>query len=399
MNVLFVTIAWTQKGSTNLYTDLLGEFKNNGHNVFVLHGGSTRIVGPSTLEKEENITVVRVKTGKIAKTNPVRKFISLLMLGKKLNHALNKHIASVSFDLILFATPPITLSRFLEKIKKKDNAKFYLLLKDIWPYGMVDLGVIKNKGLVWRYFRWHEKRIYRIADHIGCMSPMGVDFVLKHNPDISPNKVEVCPNAAIIPQTPYKEDITIREKFQIPVDTTVFLFSGNLGKGHGLEFLVRNIIDLSEYNKAFFLIGGSGTHYQKLKVALDTAKVSNALLYNYLPQEDFERLITTCNIGLILLDKAYSYPQFPSRLLAYLKNKMAVLCAVNEQTDIGKIVEDNSCGFSVLHGDDEGFQKYVKQMSEASHLVQSMGEKGWELLKEQYDVRDAYSTIMDHYKD
>jgi len=397
MNVLFVTIAWPKKGNTNLYTDLLEEFKIRGNNVYVLHGEANDIDKPYHKETGENIEIVRVKTGKITKAGPVRKFISLMTLSRKLDAALKSEYKSVNFDLILFATPPITLSRFLRKIKKRHKAGLYLLLKDIWPYGMVDLGVIKNKGLIWRYFRWHEKRIYRIADHIGCMSPMGVDFVLDKNPDIPDKKVEVCPNAIIIPIAPRAVDKTIREKFNIPQDATVFLFSGNLGQGHGLYFLVRNIISLSDCQKAFFLIGGNGTHFKKLQSALDEARVSNAFIYDYLPQEDFESLIATCDVGLILLDKAYSYPQFPSRLLAYLKNKMAVLCAVNDNTDIGRIVVENDCGLSVNHGDDIEFQKTIKYLSENPEKVHSMGESGWELLKKQYDVRDAYTTIMAHF--
>ncbi|MBN1185291.1 MAG: glycosyltransferase family 4 protein [Bacteroidales bacterium] len=397
MNILFVTIAWPKKGNTNLYSDLFGEFKDKGNNVYVLHGEASNIKKAYQREIIDDIEIIRVKTGKIAKAGPVRKFISLMTLNRKMNSAFRGEYKSINFDLIIFATPPITLSRFLNKLKKRNQARLYLLLKDIWPYGMADLGVIRNKGLIWRYFRRHEKRIYRIADHIGCMSPMGVEFIRERNPEIPATKIEVCPNAIRIPEVSRKKDSVIRGKYKIPQEATVFLFSGNLGKGHGLYFLVRNIIALSNYKKAFFLIGGNGTHFRKVQSELDTVGISNAMVYDYLPQKDFESLIATCNVGLILLDKAYSYPQFPSRLLAYLKNKMAVLCAVNDNTDIGKIVVEHDCGLLVNHGDDIEFQNCVKNLAEDPDKVRSMGEKGWELLNSMYDVKEAYKIIMSHY--
>ena len=291
MNIIFVTIAWPQTGSTNLYSDLLGEFVKKGHNVFVLHGAGRQQKIKSIYYKENEINVLRVKTGNIAKTRPLIKFISLLTLGFKLKNAYDRYYPKIEFDLVLFATPPITLSNFLKKIKKKHKAKFYLLLKDIWPYGFADLGVIKRNGLIWRFFRCHEKRIYRIADHIGCMSPMGVDFVLNKNPKIPKDKVEVCPNAIKIPTQNPKKNKQIRKKYHIPSDSTVFLFSGNIGKGHGVEFLAKNIIFLSHYKKAFFLIGGAGMYFNKIKNILEKANLTNAFIYSHLPQKDFEELI------------------------------------------------------------------------------------------------------------
>ncbi|HYW33940.1 MAG TPA: glycosyltransferase family 4 protein [Balneolaceae bacterium] len=397
MDILFVTISWPGKERHNLYSDLMEKFKENEHEVYVLTNSPRRTGNPTSYTIENNIHVLRVKTGNVSKTNPVEKSLSLLLLEWQLKRGLNRYFNNETFDLILFNTPPITLSKLLRYLKSRYNCPLYLLLKDIWPYGFVNFDLIKRDGLIYKYFRRHEERLYKLADVIGCMSPKGVEFILEKHPYLPRDKVEVCPNSIKVRENRLAKNNAIRSKYGIPEEATVFIFSGNLGLGHGLDFLIRAIIKLKEYDKAFFLIGGAGTYYSKIKTVFERENPANAYLYSYLPAEEYEALISTCNVGLILLDSHYTYPQFPSRLLSYLENKMAVLCTVNEETDIGEIVEDNEAGLNTIHGDMNAFVEAVKEMSENKKHTTEMGIRGFNLLKNQYDVTKSYEVIMKHF--
>ena len=93
--------------------------------------------------------------------------------------------------MILYSTPPITFCGVVEYFQKRDNAKTYLMLKDIFPQNAVDLGMMKTtgaKGLIYKYFRKQEKKLYAISDRIGCMSQANVEYVLKDNPEVSKEK-------------------------------------------------------------------------------------------------------------------------------------------------------------------------------------------------------------------
>lgn len=403
MNVLFLTIAWPQKGKRNLYSDLIDEFVQNGHDVTVVTSQERRTGKDSSFEVEQGIEVLRIKTGNISKTNPLEKSISLLLLGWQLKRGINKHLGDADFDLILFNTPPITLSGLIDYLKDKYQSSVYLLLKDIWPYGFADFGLIKKGGWIYNYFRKHEKKLYELSDVIGCMSPKGVEFVENLYPDLanSGTTVEVCPNSAKLQNgtaTKKPADNSIRTKFGIPEDATVFIFSGNIALGHGIDFLSDAVKDLRDYEKAFFLIGGGGTYFDRVKETLGNENVPNALVYSYLPQDEYEALISICDVGLILLDHQYSYPQFPSRLLSYLQNQMAVLCAVNEETDIGEIVQEHGAGLEIRHGDIDGFTKAVKYLSENRQELQSMGKNAYSLLESKYQTSYSYQTIIKHFE-
>jgi len=405
IKILYVTIAWPQNKTSNLYTDLIYQLVNSGASCCVLNGSAFHDSN-EILDKiiSQSIRLVTFRTMPVAKTSPLKKMLALIILNRQFKKAFKSSLKNEQFDLILFNTPPITLYPFLKYLKITLNAKLYLLLKDIWPYGFVDLGVISKYGPLWFYFKHCEKSIYNLSDRIGCMSPLGVEFINKVYSRLYSDKLEVCPNSienrtdsSTVEYTDYSQ---IKVKFGIPEDSTVFLFSGNLGKGHGLDFLVKVISNLGEYSKAFFLIGGSGTHFDYVKNELGKLKTHrNFFLYSYLPEDEFNLILKISDVGLILLDSVYSYPQFPSRLLAYLSNKMAVLCAVNANTDIGKIVESSLCGYSSIHGDLELFTKYIRILSENTSRVKEFGQNSFRLFLDKYTADISAKIIINSYLD
>ena len=145
-----------------------------------------------------------------------------------------KFFSKIKFDLILYTTPPITFVSAVEYVKKRDNAKTYLLLKDIFPQNAVDIGMMSKagvKGLLYKHFRTQEKKLYRVSDRIGCMSQANVDYVINHNPEVDSSKVEVCPNSIeVIDKSVDKETKNaIRTKYDIPLDKKyLFTVRGNM---------------------------------------------------------------------------------------------------------------------------------------------------------------------------
>ena len=398
MNILFISIAWPSPGKRNLYSDLMDEFIINGHNVFVVGTQITDNLTNTDLKVEKGIRVLRVKSGKILKASYLRKATSLLTLGRAMFKSIVKYYGDINIDFIIASTPPVTLSPLYKKLKKRYKASLYLLLKDIWPEGSVDLNVFRKNSLIWLYLRYHEIETYKTADYIGTMSPMNREYLLLKNKFLLSSKVEVCPNSIRPSTVQINSNVDkTRKKYGIPVDACVFILSGNLAKGHGLGFLIDAIIHLSDYSKAFFIIGGAGTHMKLVKNSFRNYSCNNVFIYEWLPQEDFELILRASDVGLILLDKKFSIPQFPSRLLSYLDFEKPVLCAVNKNTDIGSIVKNSNSGKTVIHGDLTSFVNEVKYFSENENARLNMGRNARKLLINNYTAFQSYEIIKQHF--
>ena len=190
MNILFLTLAdLNSVDERGIYTDLMREFVAHGHEVFIVSPTERRSGQSTRLIEGERYRILKLRTGNVQKTNMIEKTISTLLLGMQFARAVRKYFSAVRFDLVLYSTPPITLCSAIAYVKRRDGAKTYLLLKDIFPQNAVDLGMLSKhgvKGLLYRYFRMLEKRLYSLSDYIGCMSPANVDYVLKHNPELIP---------------------------------------------------------------------------------------------------------------------------------------------------------------------------------------------------------------------
>ena len=99
---------------------------------------------------------------------------------------------------------------------------------------------------------------------------------------------------------------------------------------------------------------------------------------------------------MIFLDHRFTIPNYPSRLLSYLENKMPIICATDVNTDIGRIAEENGYGYWCESVKPEDFTKLVDKMLKSDR--KAMGEKGYEFLKNNYLVEHTYNAIMRHLK-
>lgn len=399
MNIIFLTISrLTDISSRGIYTDLMRKFRDEGHQVYIVSPAERQFNKPTSLTEENGVHFLKVRTLNIQKTNFIEKGIATLLIEYQFNYAINHYLGDIKFDLILYSTPPITFTKVIKSLKRKNKAISYLLLKDIFPQNAVDIQLFSKKNPLYWLFRNKEKQLYKVSDYIGCMSPANVDFVLRHNLYISPDRVEVNPNCAELSlESDCRNKTEVRRKYNLPIETPVFIYGGNLGKPQGLDFLLRVLESNNKRNDCYFLVVGSGTQYAKIARWFELNKPANAQLLTGLPRDEYTELVCSCDVGLIFLDPRFTIPNYPSRLLSYLENKMPVLAATDINTDIGRIAEANGYGLWCESGDLKTFNHCLNRLLEKK-TIQIMGERGYLFLKENYQVDYSYQIIMNHFK-
>lgn len=397
MNILFLTLAdFRSYSEHNIYCDLLRELIARGHQVYCISPAERRTGIETHFEEDGHLLKLRI--GNTQKTGIIEKGISTVMIEPQFIAAIKKYFADIRFDLVLYSTPPITLAGAIRYVKKRDGARTYLMLKDIFPQNAVDIGMMAKSGpkaVLYSYFRNKEKQLYALSDRIGCMSRANVDFVLKHNKDISPDRVEVFPNC-IEPQdvsVSPEERVALRDKYGIPRDRKVFVYGGNLGKPQGIPFIIQCLKQLDGKTDAFLLIVGSGTEFGKLEEYFRTAKPKNMKLMSHLPKDDYDRMVAACDVGLIFLDDRFTIPNFPSRLLAYMQAGLPVIACTDPNTDVGKVIEAGNFGLWCESDDPEKFVQAVKALCRAD--LATLGGNAADYLKAHYNVQTVADLILE----
>ena len=398
MNVLFLTIG--RVGDINehaIYPDLLRQFLNAGHRVCSVSTYERRLNIRTEFKENNNYASLHVRTGNLTGCSIIEKGVSTLMIDKQYRKAVDKYLSNEHFDLILYSTPPITLNSVAAYLKKKHNAVTYLLLKDIFPQNAVDLGILRPSGsraALYRRFRREEKKLYRISDRIGCMSEANIKYLLSHNPEIPPQKVELSPNC-IEPRDislSNEEKIAVRKKYGLPTDKKIFVYGGNLGKPQGIPFLIDCIRAAEKIDGAFFLVVGSGTEYEKLSAYQKNEEPKHFMLLSKLPKDEYDSMLAACDIGLIFLDHRFTIPNFPSRLLPYLQAKMPVIACTDPNSDIGQTAEEGGFGWRCESDSTEAFCALVEKAVSAD--LAQMGENAYRCLEEKFSAQKQYLNIM-----
>lgn len=398
MKILFLSLSrFDDVNVRGIYSDLMREFIRRGNEVFIASPTERRFGKPTHLIDSENCHILKIKTLNIQKINIIEKGIGTLLLEYQFDSAIRKYWGNVKFDLVLYATPPITFNRVIERIKRRCGARSYLMLKDIFPQNAVDLGMMKEGGFLHRMFRKKEERLYQISDRIGCMSPANCEYVIKHNPAVGPAKVELCPNAIEpigIKPTSDEERSELLGELNIPVDKTIFIYGGNLGKPQGIDFLLEVVTANEKRDNSYIIIVGNGTEYPKIEKWFSENNPKNAKLLSALPKDKYDNLIRAAHVGLIFLDRRFTIPNFPSRLLSYLENSMPVLLATDPNTDMGRIAQENGFGMWSLSGDIDKFMANMDELSSNNDRTTAMGSIGQRYLIDNYSIEKTADIII-----
>lgn len=413
-NIIFFTMSRiVDIQRRGVYTDLLRKFHEEGWGVYILTPHE-RSLGKSTeLFERGDVHILGVKTLNLQKTSIIEKGFGQILVEGQYKRAINRYFPDVKFDIILYSTPPIMFSRLIMYMKNRNpQALSYLLLKDIFPQNAVDIGMMTKtgvRGLLYQFFRSKEKKLYSLSDYIGCMSPANAEYLLRHNHDIPSEKVEVAPNSVELARPfdindehikPDENQIKayryyVRSLYKLPTDKPIFIYGGNLGKPQGIPFLINCLEANSDRDDCYFVIIGAGTEYTRLKEWYESKSPHSVMVMDSLPKEKYDELVKACDVGLIFLDHRFTIPNYPSRILSYMENKMPVLCASDPNTDIGRIAEENGYGFWCESNSVDAFTAILDKMIQSNRKI--MGEKGFDFLVRNYQVEHTYKVIVAHY--
>jgi glycosyltransferase involved in cell wall biosynthesis len=393
MRIVFLALAFPNMEQSNyLYTELVTELHNEGHEILV--------VAPAYDPKrkglvlETGIKVLRVPTLELFGSGLIMKGVANLLLPYLYKRALKNLKTDLNFDLIITATPPITLYNVVAWLKKKSNGKVYLILRDIFPQNAVDLGFMKEKSFIHWFFRSKEKKLYAISDSIGCMSEGNISYLEKHNPEIDKKKLHLLPNwANLLPLQ--SNEINRQLKKQEGLEGKfIVVFGGNIGIPQKMENIVDLALACKDKTDMLFLIVGVGSALEDLKNLIASKEVFNIQLRKGLKHKEYFELLQITDVGLISLSDQFTIPNYPSKALSYFNAKKPILASLDLSTDFGEGLEKINAGLWAEAGDTSLLKEKLMLLYNDSELRKQMGENGYNHMKTELTSKKAFETVI-----
>jgi hypothetical protein len=403
VNILFLSLQdFDDINVSGIYTDLIREFIKHNHQMYVVSPTERKNKKKTSILKFHKLTIIKLKIGNFQKTNIIEKGLTTLFIESSLKRGVARFTRDVKFDLVIYSTPPITFTKSINYVKKRDNANSYLLLKDIFPQNAVDLGMLSKdgiKGVIYKYFRKKEKRLYQLSDCIGCMSNANVNYIKKENIYLGEKVIELCPNSIELKfENPSSVNTQfIYEKYNIPIGKKYFVYGGNLGKPQGIQYMLNAFQSVAHLGNVHFLVIGSGTEYKTVEHQILNRNMNNITLISHLPKNEFDEIMKIADVGLIFLDKRFTIPNFPSRLLSYMENSLPVITMTDAISDVGETVEKGQFGYSCISDDINCFIYSVEKLLTSDNVEFKRNSKAY--LLDFFTVNKTYDIIMKHFED
>jgi glycosyltransferase involved in cell wall biosynthesis len=390
VNVLLLSVAFPDlEASANLYGDLAVELATRGHSMHVATLLERKSGRETRLEAQQGIQVLRVASGDLFDVGFVRKGLTMLAVEGDFRRAMRQAWPSVRFDLVLYPTPPITFVGLVEELKREQGCATYLILRDIFPQNAVDVGVMR-KGIAYHYFRRVERRLYAVSDRIGCMSPANVDWVACDG--VPRSRLELLPNWRRLREPPpggrdLRDEWGLEGKF-------LAVFGGVIGVAQELEFLADLAADCRDRRDIAFVVAGEGNRKAALQEKVARLGLDNLHVQDRVSTDDFARLIRQADAGLVNLDRRFTIPNYPSKVLDYMEARIPVLASLDRSTDFGAMLDASGAGLWSLTGDLPAYRRNLDRLAGDPELRRQMGARGRAHLEGHFTVERAVDTIL-----
>ncbi|MDB3917960.1 glycosyltransferase family 4 protein [bacterium] len=340
--------------------DLSIEFVRQGHEVVVITP-SSEISTRYLLEEVDRVQVVRLKAPKIRDISYFRRAIAeYFMPFIMIRHLKRNSLIDNNLDGIITYAPSIFLGPLANMLKKKNNCKNYLILRDIFPQWVVDVGLLSNYGLPYYFLKRVERYLYSTADIIGVQTQANLKY-FNENVVYRTGRIEVLQNWLAVNKSKTCHIIIGKTKLK---GRKIFVYAGNMGVAQGLSVFIDLADSLSTQKSIGFLFVGRGNAVVSLREAVKVRGLDNILIYDEIEPQEIHALYQQCDVGIISLDKRHKTHNIPGKFLSYMQSGLPVLAAINSGNDLEHIINSNKVGCVSTNHSVDVLKKLVEEIVE-----------------------------------
>ena len=370
--------------------DLSIEFVRQGHEVVVITP-SSEIINPYLLSEMDKVQVLILKAPKIKDIGYFRRavgeyFMPFIMI----RHLKRNSLIDNNLDGIITYAPSIFLGPLANMLKKKNNCKNYLILRDIFPQWAVDVGLLSNYGLPYYFLKRVERYLYSTADIIGVQTPANLKY-FNENVVYRTGRIEVLQNWLAVNKSKTCHIIIGKTKLK---GRKIFVYAGNMGVAQGLSVFIDLADSLSTQKSIGFLFVGRGNAVVSLRQAVKARGLDNILIYDEIEPQEIHALYQQCDVGIISLDKRHKTHNIPGKFLSYMQSGLPVLAAINSGNDLEHIIISNKVGCVSTNHSVDVLKKLVEEIVE--NVLNDDGTKNrcLKLYKDMFSPKKAVEQII-----
>ncbi len=393
MKVLYLSISLGNLSlNQGIYTNLAVEFKNQGHNVYAIapqRGDDRR---DTFLAEENGISIIRVNTNAFSGVSMIKKGLAYQKMIFQFYHNIRKYFWDIHFDLIISTSLPLELPYVVHLIKGHFKCPFYLLQYDYLWQSAVNLGLYSRNSLPCLYYRNLERIAYKTADYIGVPTKGNIDFITKFYPKFQ-SRIRLLPmflNPIKFTESEYsfRKEEGLEDKFLV-------VYGGSVGLAQKIDYLLTLASSCIDIKDICFLIIGKGQFWEKIKKEVTERGLTNIRFVSFMPQDKYLKLLSECDVGMVILNEKLASPNFPSKTVSYFNLGIPILASIDYVTDYGRFLEETNTGLWSYSGDNDKLKSNLVELYSSSERREEMHNNSLQFYASYMKPEHAYSRIME----
>ncbi|WP_242524103.1 glycosyltransferase [Methylacidiphilum caldifontis] len=169
--------------------------------------------------------------------------------------------------------------------------------------------------------------------------------------------------------------LEIRKKLGLE-DHLIVAHTGNMGVKQGLDIVIEAAELLREKKGIVFLLVGDGADRPRLEEKAQSLSLPCLKFIPLLSKEEYIGLLSAIDICLVTQKKEVGDIVFPSKVMTYLSAAKPVICAVNNNSEVAKVIMEANAGIVVPAEDSKAMAEAVETLSKDEQLRQRLGQEG-----------------------
>ena len=303
---------------------------------------------------------------------------------------------------IIAMSPPLTLGLTGWLAARLRRSRLIFNIQDVFPDAAIATGAITNKYVI-AFGRWLERVSYHRADAVVVLSDdlrdnvenkiapryrsKTVGCVVTERVHVIPNFVDV---DAIVPRdrmTPFRQEWNIG-------DEMVVMYAGNVGYSQSLEMVISAARQMPEVT---FVINGDGA--ARVDLEASAHDMGNIRFTGYQPRQRVAEVLSSADVHVVPLRAGLGAVSVPSKTYSILASGRCVVAAIDEGTEVTRILSDSGAGISVPPDDCDAFVAALRATVADPRACAERGERGrrWvETHVSPASVAREYLTLINH---
>lgn len=373
--------------------DLSREFVAQGHQLTVILP-SWDIEEDYSIEEMDGFQVLRLKSLKSKDVSYLRRTIAELLMSFSMRRNFKKSpFMNVQWNAVVWYAPSIFHGYFVNFLKKKNNCKSYLIIRDIFPQWAVDMELM-GRGAPYHFFNVIAKYQYSVADTIGVQTPGNLTY-FKEWIENKGKEVVVLQNW-LADTKPAKCSIDIENT--ILAGRKIFVYAGNMGIAQGMDVLIDLAEKLKSQKNIGFLFVGRGSEVNRLAAQVERRLLDNVLFKDEIHPDDIPALYAQCAVGIVSLDQRHKSHNIPGKFISYMQSGLPVLANINPGNDLKEIIDSYGVGVVCENANVDELERKLIDLMNDIEVGKDIYSKCRLIYRELFSPENAVKQIVSRLK-